>query len=53
MIGNDAAITVGGLQGHFELNVFVPLMARNLLGLDQAARLERAAPNRREVHLKG
>ena len=31
MIGNDAAITVGGLQGHFELNVFVPLMARNLL----------------------
>ena len=31
-IGNDAAITVGGLQGHFELNVFVPLMARNLLG---------------------
>jgi fumarate hydratase, class II len=32
VIGNDAAITVGGLQGHFELNVFVPLMARNLLG---------------------
>jgi fumarate hydratase, class II len=31
VIGNDAAITVGGLQGHFELNVFVPLMARNLL----------------------
>jgi fumarate hydratase class II len=30
-IGNDAAITVGGLQGHFELNVFVPLIARNLL----------------------
>ncbi|MGH3042003.1 MAG: class II fumarate hydratase [Gaiellaceae bacterium] len=30
-IGNDAAITVGGLQGHFELNVFVPMMARNLL----------------------
>ena len=30
-IGNDAAITVGGMQGHFELNVFVPLMARNLL----------------------
>jgi len=30
-IGNDAAITVGGLQGHFELNVFVPVIARNLL----------------------
>jgi fumarate hydratase class II len=32
VIGNDSAITVGGLQGHFELNVFVPMMARNLLG---------------------
>ena len=32
VIGNDAAITVGGLQGHFELNVFIPMMARNLLG---------------------
>jgi len=31
VIGNDAAITVGGLQGHFELNVFVPMIARNLL----------------------
>ncbi|MBA3327430.1 MAG: class II fumarate hydratase [Solirubrobacterales bacterium] len=31
VIGNDAAITVGGLQGNFELNVRVPLMARNLL----------------------
>jgi fumarate hydratase, class II len=31
VIGNDGAITVGGLQGHFELNVFVPLLARNLL----------------------
>jgi fumarate hydratase class II len=31
VIGNDAAITIGGLQGHFELNVFVPLIARNLL----------------------
>jgi fumarate hydratase class II len=31
VIGNDTAIAVGGLQGHFELNVFVPLMARNLL----------------------
>jgi fumarate hydratase class II len=31
VIGNDAAITVGGLQGNFELNVRVPLIARNLL----------------------
>src|SRR6476619_1393497 len=31
VIGNDAAITVCGLQGHFERNVFVPLLARNLL----------------------
>ena len=31
VIGNDQAITVGGMQGHFELNVFVPLMAKNLL----------------------
>ena len=29
--GNDAAITIGGMQGHFELNVFVPMLARNLL----------------------
>ena len=31
VIGNDAAITVGGMNGHFELNVYVPLIARNLL----------------------
>jgi fumarate hydratase, class II len=31
VIGNDAAITAGGMQGHFELNVFIPLLARNLL----------------------
>ena len=31
VIGNDAAITVGGLQGNFELNVRIPLIARNLL----------------------
>jgi fumarate hydratase class II len=31
VIGNDAAITIGGLSGQFELNVYVPLMARNLL----------------------
>ncbi|HYT26972.1 MAG TPA: class II fumarate hydratase [Actinomycetota bacterium] len=31
VIGNDTAITVGGLSGAFELNVYVPLLARNLL----------------------
>jgi len=31
VIGNDAAVTVGGMQGHFELNVFVPVIARNVL----------------------
>ena len=31
VIGNDAAITVGGMSGQFELNVYVPLIARNLL----------------------
>src|SRR6058998_508812 len=31
VIGNDTAITVGGMQGHFELNVFVPMLARNIL----------------------
>jgi len=31
VIGNDQAIAVGGMQGHFELNVFVPMLARNLL----------------------
>ncbi|MBF6596735.1 MAG: class II fumarate hydratase [Fermentimonas sp.] len=31
VIGNDVAITVGGMQGHFELNVFKPVMAANFL----------------------
>ena len=31
VIGNDAAITIGGMSGQFELNVYVPLLARNLL----------------------
>ncbi len=43
VIGNDAAITVGGMGGHFELNVYIPLMARNLLDsielLSSASRL--------------
>jgi len=36
VIGNDAAITAGGMQGHFQLNVFKPVMIANLL---QSARL--------------
>jgi fumarate hydratase class II len=36
VIGNDVAISVGGLQGHYELNVFKPVMAANFL---QSARL--------------
>jgi len=36
VMGNHVAITVGGAQGHFELNVFKPLMIANLL---QSARL--------------
>ncbi len=36
VMGNDVAITIGGTQGHYELNVFKPLMANNFL---QSARL--------------
>ena len=36
VMGNDVAITIGGAQGHYELNVFKPVMAYNLL---QSARL--------------
>jgi len=36
VIGNDMAIAVGGAQGHYELNVFKPVMAANVL---QSARL--------------
>jgi fumarate hydratase class II len=36
VIGNDAAINIGGMQGHFQLNVFKPVMIFNLL---MAARL--------------
>ncbi|AVI52131.1 class II fumarate hydratase [Pukyongia salina] len=31
VMGNDVAISVGGLQGHYELNVFKPVMAANIL----------------------
>ncbi len=31
VMGNDVAISVGGLQGHYELNVFKPMMAANVI----------------------
>lgn len=36
VVGNDSAITIGGMNGHFQLNVFKPVMIYNLL---QSARL--------------
>ena len=36
IIGNDTSISVGGMQGHYELNVFKPLIAKNIL---ESARL--------------
>jgi fumarate hydratase class II len=36
VMGNDVAVSFGGAQGHFELNVFKPMMARNIL---ESARL--------------
>lgn len=31
IMGNDYAITIGGMQGHLQLNVFMPLIIRNIL----------------------
>ncbi len=31
VMGNDVAISVGGMQGHYELNVFKPVMAANII----------------------
>ena len=31
VMGNDVAVTIGGTQGHYELNVFKPMMAKNLI----------------------
>jgi fumarate hydratase class II len=36
VIGNDVAVSIGGMSGHFELNVFKPVIASNVL---QSARL--------------
>ncbi len=43
VIGNDAAVTIGGLSGAFELNVYIPLMARNVL--ESIRLLARSAEN--------
>src|SRR5205807_3257494 len=60
VIGNDTAITIGGSQGQFELNVRIPLMARNLLEsvriLSSASRLfaeklvDGIEPNEENLH---
>jgi fumarate hydratase class II len=31
VMGNDVAVTIGGTQGHYELNVFKPMMAANVI----------------------
>src|SRR5690554_4299483 len=35
VMGNDVAVTIGGAQGHYELNVYKPMMAANLLSSDR------------------
>lgn len=50
VIGNDVAITVGGMRGHFELNVFKPLMAANFL---QSAQLLGDAAVSFDIHCVG
>ena len=60
VVGNHAAITFGGAQGHFELNVFKPVMIHNLLGsirlLSDASRcftkscVSGIVPNRKRIH---
>jgi fumarate hydratase class II len=51
VIGNDAAITLGGLSGNFELNVMLPLIARNLL--EQIKLLANASDNFSEKLVMG
>jgi fumarate hydratase class II len=51
VIGNDTAITIAGTQGNFELNVRIPLIARNLL--DQVKLLTAAATLLREKCVEG
>lgn len=51
VVGNDAAITLGGLYGNFELNVMLPLIARNLL--EQISLMANASTNFTHKLLKG
>jgi len=47
VIGNDAAITLGGQSGNFELNVMLPVVARNLFeSLELLARASRLLADR-------
>ncbi len=54
VMGNDVAVTIGGMQGHFELDVFKPLIGANVIrsinssiGMEASHRrtLEGAEPN--------
>lgn len=47
IVGNDIALSVGGMQGHYELNVFKPMMAANFL---QSALLLGDACNSFDLH---
>ncbi|CAN1520042.1 FumC Fumarase [Flavobacteriaceae bacterium] len=47
VMGNDVAITIGGMQGHYELNVFKPMMAANFL---QSAELLGDACHSFDIH---
>jgi fumarate hydratase, class II len=59
VIGNHTAVTVGGMQGHLELNVFKPLIGANVLrsiellsiGMDSFAKncVEGIEPNRERI----
>lgn len=50
VIGNDVALAVGGAQGHYELNVFKPMMAANVL---ESARLLGDAAHSFSEHCAG
>jgi fumarate hydratase class II len=51
VIGNDAAITLAGLNGNFELNIMLPLIAKNLL--EQISLLANASQNFAEKLVAG
>ncbi len=45
VMGNDVAVNIGGASGHFELNVFKPLIIHAFLQSAAAARRRAAAPS--------